>query len=105
MGLPSVLLRAAIRRPIYLRAKAKRRAAWYRDYIETLVQRDVRDLARIRALGSLPRLLQLACSILPYKIKVSLPDSGSIKMRKIAPIEKILEEIEALKVDIEESMN
>jgi predicted AAA+ superfamily ATPase len=43
-----------------LRAKAKRRAAWYRDYIETLVQRDVRDLARISALGSLPRLLQLA---------------------------------------------
>jgi hypothetical protein len=43
-----------------LRAKAKRRAAWYRDYIETLVQRDVRDLARIRAIGSLPRLLQLA---------------------------------------------
>ena len=43
-----------------LRSKTKRRAAWYRDYIETLVQRDVRDLARISALGSLPRLLQLA---------------------------------------------
>jgi predicted AAA+ superfamily ATPase len=43
-----------------LRAKANRRAAWYRDYIETLVQRDVRDLARISSLGSLPRLLQLA---------------------------------------------
>jgi predicted AAA+ superfamily ATPase len=43
-----------------LRAKAKRRAVWYRDYIETIVQRDVRDLARISALGSLPRLLQLA---------------------------------------------
>lgn len=43
-----------------LRSKAKRRAAWYHDYIETLVQRDVRDLARISALGSLPRLLQLA---------------------------------------------
>ncbi len=44
------------------RAKPQRRAAWYRDYIETLVQRDVRDLARIRALESLPRLLQLAAS-------------------------------------------
>jgi predicted AAA+ superfamily ATPase len=43
-----------------LRSTPKRRAAWYRDYIETLVQRDVRDLARISALGSLPRLLQLA---------------------------------------------
>jgi hypothetical protein len=36
------------------------------------------------------------------KIKTSLPDSGPIKMRKVAPIEKILEDIEALKEDIEE---
>jgi predicted AAA+ superfamily ATPase len=43
-----------------LRSTPKRRATWYRDYIETLVQRDVRDLARISSLGSLPRLLQLA---------------------------------------------
>ncbi len=39
------------------RASASRRAAWYRAYIETLVQRDVRELARIRALDVLPRLL------------------------------------------------
>jgi uncharacterized protein len=43
-----------------LRLKTKRRASWYHDYIETLVQRDVRDLARISALDSIPRLLQLA---------------------------------------------
>lgn len=42
------------------RASARRRANWYRDYIETLVQRDVRDLARIGALDALPRLLTLA---------------------------------------------
>ena len=42
------------------RATPKRRAAWYRDYIETLVQRDVRDLSRIRAMDALLRLLQLA---------------------------------------------
>jgi predicted AAA+ superfamily ATPase len=46
--------------PALLRSTPKRCAAWYRDYIETLVQRDVRDLSRISALGSLPRLLQLA---------------------------------------------
>ncbi len=46
---------AALARPT-----ARRRAAWYRDYIETLVQRDVRDLARIRGLDTLPRLLALA---------------------------------------------
>lgn len=43
-----------------VRPSPRRRAAWYRDYIETLVQRDVRDLARVSALDVLPRLLTLA---------------------------------------------
>jgi hypothetical protein len=42
------------------RASQRRRRAWYRDYVETLVQRDVPDLARISSLDALPRLLQLA---------------------------------------------
>ncbi len=42
------------------RATHRRRTIWYRDYIETLVQRDVRHLTRISALGALPRLLSLA---------------------------------------------
>lgn len=42
------------------RTSGRRRMAWYRDYVETLVQRDVRDLARISSLDVLPRLLQLA---------------------------------------------
>lgn len=42
------------------RATPRRRTIWYRDYIETLVQRDVRDLARIASLDVLPRLLALA---------------------------------------------
>lgn len=37
-----------------------RRAAWYRDFVETQIQRDVRDYARIRAFDILPRLLSLA---------------------------------------------
>jgi predicted AAA+ superfamily ATPase len=39
------------------RRDQRRRSAWYRDYIESLVQRDVRDLSRIRSLDALPRLL------------------------------------------------
>ena len=31
------------------------RNAWHRDYVETQVQRDVRDLSRIRSLDALPR--------------------------------------------------
>lgn len=42
------------------RKTPRRRTAWYRDYIETIVQRDVRDLARIASLDALPRLLALA---------------------------------------------
>lgn len=42
------------------RSPGRRRTAWYRDYLDTLVQRDVRDLARISSLAALPRLLALA---------------------------------------------
>ena len=42
------------------RQQRRRRAAWYQAYIETLVQRDVRDLARITSLDMLPRLLTVA---------------------------------------------
>jgi predicted AAA+ superfamily ATPase len=48
---------AALARP-----SARRQAAWYRDYVEALVERDVRDLARISALDAMPRLLSLAAS-------------------------------------------
>jgi hypothetical protein len=48
---------AALARPT-----ERRRATWYRDYLDALVQRDVRDLARISSLNILPRLLTLAAS-------------------------------------------
>ncbi len=51
-GYPAALARVA----------GRRRATWYRDYLEALVQRDVRDLARISSLDVLPRLLTLAAS-------------------------------------------
>jgi uncharacterized protein len=51
-GYPAALTRQA----------GRRRAAWYRDYLDALVQRDVRDLARISSLDALPRLLTLAAA-------------------------------------------
>ncbi|MCZ8132576.1 MAG: ATP-binding protein [Steroidobacteraceae bacterium] len=53
------------------RSTARRRAVWYRDYIETLVQRDVRDLARIASLDTLPRLLALAAGQTARLINIS----------------------------------
>lgn len=49
-GYPAALAREA----------AHRRMSWYRDYIDTLVQRDVRDIRRIQSLDALPRLLSVA---------------------------------------------
>ena len=46
--------------PALARSAGRRRANWYRDYLDAQVQRDVRDLARIGSLEALPRLLELA---------------------------------------------
>lgn len=51
-GYPAALVRPA----------GRRRAVWYRNYLDALVQRDVRDLARINSLDALPRLLALAAA-------------------------------------------
>jgi predicted AAA+ superfamily ATPase len=53
------------------RSNPRRRSAWYRDYIESLVQRDVRDLARIRSLDVLPQLLETAATQTAKLLNVS----------------------------------
>ncbi len=52
------------------RAPARRRA-WYRDLVETQIQRDVRDVARIHSLDALPRLLTLTASHSAQLLNVS----------------------------------
>lgn len=46
----------------------RRRVAWFRSYISTLLQRDVKDLSQIEGLSEMPRLLSLiaaqSCSLL-----------------------------------------
>lgn len=44
------------------RPKGRWRAEWHRSYVETLVERDVRDLARIRHFDALPKLLSVAAA-------------------------------------------
>lgn len=48
-----------------------RRRAWYRDLVETQIQRDVRDVTRIHSLDALPRLLALAATYTARLINVS----------------------------------
>lgn len=57
--------------PALKRSSPKRRAVWYRDYAETLVQRDIRDLARINRMDALPRLLTLAAGQTARLLNVS----------------------------------
>ncbi|HIJ94341.1 MAG TPA: ATP-binding protein [Desulfuromonadales bacterium] len=45
------------------RATARRRTAWSRQYIDALIQRDVRDLAGVDRLDSLPRFLRALAQV------------------------------------------
>lgn len=53
------------------RRTAARRGAWYRDYVDTQVQRDVRDLSHLRSFDTLPRLLALAAGHTAQLLNVS----------------------------------
>lgn len=53
------------------RRTPSRRRAWYRDLVETQIQRDVRDVTRIHSLNALPRLLALAAAHTARLINVS----------------------------------
>ena len=44
------------------RPTPRRLANWYRDYVEALVQRDERNITRVRSLDVLPRLLRAAAA-------------------------------------------
>lgn len=44
---------------IIKRERVERREAWFRDYISTILQRDIRDLSNIEGLTQMPRLLEL----------------------------------------------
>lgn len=48
--------------PAAARSSAARRAAWHRSYLDSIIQRDVRDATRIASLEVLPRLLETAAS-------------------------------------------
>jgi predicted AAA+ superfamily ATPase len=41
------------------RSSGKRRAAWFESYLQTILQRDVRELANLEQLTEVPHLLQL----------------------------------------------
>lgn len=53
------------------RAVGRRRREWYRNYIETITQRDIRDLSRLRRLDAIPKLLQMVAGQSAHLFNVS----------------------------------
>ena len=48
--------------PVVQKRTAKRRDDWYANYVDALVQRDVREMTRIGDLSAIPKLLALAAT-------------------------------------------
>jgi len=48
--------------PAVHRLGARQRQAWYRDYAQSIVERDLRDVASARKLAEMPKLLRLLAS-------------------------------------------
>ncbi len=71
MGLSLAELVVAGGFPAALTRQAARRRIWYQSYVQTLIQRDVRDLARIASLDVMPRLLDLAARQTAHLFNVS----------------------------------
>lgn len=44
---------------VVLRSDAKRRESWFKSYLDAIIQRDIRDLAKIEGLRDFPLLLQI----------------------------------------------
>jgi len=57
--------------PAVERKTETRRATWYRDYVETQIRKDVRDLAKITSFEILPRLLSYAATQTAHLLNVT----------------------------------
>ena len=76
------------------RRSGRRRAAWYRDYVEAQMQRDVRDMSRIRTLEALPRLMRLAAVQTAALLNVSdLARSFELSLPTIRSYLELLERV------------
>ena len=47
---------------VFRRSSGRRRINWYQNYIDTLIQRDILDISKIRSVDILPRLLALSAT-------------------------------------------
>ncbi len=57
--------------PEAIKRSATRRRRWYRDYVQSLMQRDVQEFARISALDVMPKLLAAAAAQTAKLVNIS----------------------------------
>jgi uncharacterized protein len=70
------------------------RTAWFKSYVTTVTQRDVRDISRIRWAGELPRLLRyLAGKTAQPLVKIKLADEVGIERNTLAGYLPLLETV------------
>jgi len=69
-GLAERILQGGYPEPL-ARTTWRRRREWYRNYVETIVQRDIRDLAKLSRMDAIPRLLELAAGQTARLLNVS----------------------------------
>ncbi|MBI5186575.1 MAG: ATP-binding protein [Nitrospinae bacterium] len=60
-GLSARVVAGGFPEPLRRRGEG-RKSQWYHNYLDTLVQRDIRDLARISSLDAMPKILKLAAA-------------------------------------------
>lgn len=83
-GYPSVLSRT----------RESRKMAWYRDFTNTIIQRDIQDIASIQNVSILPKLLQLCASQTARLFNVSdLASPFSVSRPTIKEYIALLEQI------------
>jgi predicted AAA+ superfamily ATPase len=76
------------------RKKQRSRTRWYRDYITTIVQRDVQDLTKIHKLDILPRLLSMAAGQTAHLFNASdLASPFSVSRTTIREYLTLLEQV------------
>lgn len=76
------------------RTSQKRRQTWYRDYLTTIIQRDVQDIANIRNLELLPKLLTLTATQTGHLFNISdLASPFSVSRPTIREYLTLLEQI------------
>lgn len=81
------------------RVKPERRRRWFESYTDTILQRDIRDLANIEKLGEMPLLLKLLAArssgILKY---VDLASSLNLSVSSVKRYVTLLEQIFIVRV-------